>query len=367
MGSLRLCLLAHAGRGADETRTEILIGDESAAGPAEGLSQLNSLVNDSQAATEVSGSSPTRDLGLAPLGKLERRIMELYEKGMLVTVDKYSRTPPLDVPIKPEWLGIEKLRRIGAASRRVEYRLSLFDGATLRRLDALRNRAHDLLSKFSYALADGQRWMPVSARRLFEAALEDANKEALQEITKVIRGSLEDFFKERTETVIRDLEILYQEFHPGEPLPRDVKENVLNELKNRLKKIPRDRFLPQVTYAKIRFLPPAGEEEEDKGWQSTWGQALRLLYSIAEYPRKAITDPYYLRGIMVDLDELLKAMDVCDDAIVREWSLRRSDILDLELRALNELDRLKAIISKHDMSAREKCEEILQVIEGSGP
>ncbi|MGB9921128.1 MAG: hypothetical protein ACPLPT_10500 [Moorellales bacterium] len=366
--------LAYAGRAADETWTEALKGDASATGSQGQLMQGKLIklegpwVNETQSsAGPPPSSSPTKDLGLIPLGKLERRIMELYQKGMLVTIDKYSRTPPLDVPIRPEWLGIEKERRIGAASRKLEYRVSLFGEATRRRLETLRKKTHHLLSKFSYALADGQRWMPNSAWNLFETALDNANTEALQELTKAIHGSLDDFFQQRTERVIRDLEMLYHEFHPGEPLPEDVRQNVLKELKNRLQKIPRSRFLPQVSVGKIEFMPSAREEGEDKGWASTWGQALRLLYSIAEYPRKAITDPYYLRGIMVDLDELLKAMDVCDDAVIRAWLLRRSDILDLELRALDELYLLKAIISGPDMSAREKCERILQVIEGRGP
>lgn len=365
--------LAHAGRAADETQAEILKGDVSATG-SQGqlmerkLIQQESLwVNETQSsAGPPPSSSPTKDLGLIPLGTLERRIMELYQKGMLVTIDKYSRTPPLDVLTRPEWLGIDKERRIGAARRKLGYRVSLFDEVTLRRLETLRKRTHDLLSKFSYALADGQRWMPNSAWRLFESALESANEEAWQQLSSAVHGSLNDFIDQRRKIIIRDLEKLYQEFHPGEFLPEDVWENVRDELKNRLARIPKGRFLPKVNRSKIEFVPFDTEEEGDKGWASTWGQALRLLSSIAEYPRRAITDPYYLRGIRVDLDDLLKAMDVCGDAIISAWLSTTRNTLKVELRALEELDKLRTIIADPDIGGRQKCEQILLLIEGKG-
>gem|GEM_PF-6022545 len=138
---------------------------------------------------------------------------------------------------------------------------------------------------------------------------------------------------------------------------------MLAELEERLEKVHRERFLPQVTYTRIEFKP-ANKRECEQGWQSVWGQALRLLYSIAEYPRKAITDPYFLRGIKVNLNELLKAMDVGGDVIVHEWLSQRHSVRDLELRSIKEQGFLRTIMNDEKLDAREKCEKILQVIEG---
>lgn len=341
-----------------EDRPGTLTGQKQAPVP------VRSSVGEESATARPPGASPTRELGLPRLGELERRLAELYKKGMLVAIDKYSRTPPVDVPVKPEWLGVDRLRRVGAASRRVEYRVSVFDEADLRRLQAWKDKTRELLSKFSYALADGQRWMPHSARELFERALDAANTEAVEGVHKLIQGDIKDFLEKRQEVVVRDLEVLYQEYHPGKSLPAEVIAKVLEELKERIESLRRDRVLPQVTYASVGFEPASGE-----GWRSAWGQALRLLHSIAEYPRKAITDRFFFRGfpeIRIDLNELLQAMDVCNDVMVQEvlssWYVTR----DLELRALDELRRLNAIIEDDKLDARRKCEEILRIIEGKG-
>lgn len=342
-----------------EDRPGTLTGQKQAPVP------VRSSVGEESATATRPGSSPTGELGLPRLGQLERRLVELYEKGMLVAIDKYSRTPPVDVPVKPEWLGVDRLRRVGAASRRVEYRVSVFDEADLRRLQAWKDKTRELLSKFSYALADGQRWMPHSARELFKRALDAANAEAVEGVNMIIKGDMDGFLKKRQEVVVRDLEVLYQEYHPGKSLPRDVIDNVLEELRKRIEGLCRERFLPQVTYARVSFEPASGE-----GWQSAWGQALRLLHSIAEYPRKAITDRFFFRGfpatISIGLDELLQAMDVCNDVVVREVLSSRYVTRDLEVRALNELKRLNAIMGSDKLDAREKCQEILRIIRGEG-
>jgi len=59
----------------------------------------------------------------------------IFEKGDMVTINKFSRLRPLDMPIKAEWFGVESLRRRGAVSRKVEYRISVIEGKTLRKLE----------------------------------------------------------------------------------------------------------------------------------------------------------------------------------------------------------------------------------------
>jgi len=59
-------------------------------------------------------------------------------------------------------------------------KVSPFDEATIKKLDRLRRVSGEVLPRFSFALADGVRWMPLKAMRLFEAALSAANDEAKQ-------------------------------------------------------------------------------------------------------------------------------------------------------------------------------------------
>ncbi|MQL51623.1 hypothetical protein GFC01_04980 [Desulfofundulus thermobenzoicus] len=89
-----------------------------------------------------------------------------------------------------------------------------------------------------------------------------------------------------------------------------------------------------------------------------WGQALLLLQKIAEFPRKSLTDSYFLQGLRLDQRELLEAMDVCDDIIVKES--RKSNVSD---RAKNELKLLEEI-KKSQAGNRLKCEAILALMAG---
>lgn len=81
-----------------------------------GTHRERSLVSEESVTAPPPGPSPTGELGLSRLGELERRLTELYEKGMPVAVDKYGRTTPVDVPEKPERSGVDRLRRVGAAN-----------------------------------------------------------------------------------------------------------------------------------------------------------------------------------------------------------------------------------------------------------
>ena len=45
------------------------------------------------------------------------QLVRLFEKGDLVMIDKGSRIPPLDLPIKAEWFGIPSFREVGVVSR----------------------------------------------------------------------------------------------------------------------------------------------------------------------------------------------------------------------------------------------------------
>lgn len=61
-------------------------------------------------------------------------LVQLFEKGDLVTIDKGSRIPPLVVPIKAEWFGIPSFREVGVVSREVRYKISILDEKTNRAL-----------------------------------------------------------------------------------------------------------------------------------------------------------------------------------------------------------------------------------------
>ena len=50
------------------------------------------------------------------------RLVQLFEKGDLVIIDKGSRIPPLELPIKAEWFGIPSFREVGVSHARCDTR-----------------------------------------------------------------------------------------------------------------------------------------------------------------------------------------------------------------------------------------------------
>ena len=57
--------------------------------------------------------SPTEAIGVPKLDPLSDCVARVFELGALVSVDKLSRIPPLEAPVKPEWFGVDSFRQTG--------------------------------------------------------------------------------------------------------------------------------------------------------------------------------------------------------------------------------------------------------------
>lgn len=133
-----------------------------------------------------------------------RKLASLIDKGHLVSIDKSTRLPPLEVPVKPKWFGLETLRQIGTVRREVSYRISLLRQDELKSLENRRKKMGELLDVFTFSLADGQRWMPSSAEELFRHENERVNGEAKGILAKLIAGDLTQFMAGRRTAVAED-------------------------------------------------------------------------------------------------------------------------------------------------------------------
>lgn len=97
------------------------------------------------------------ETGRPKLDPLVPIVSQLFQKGFHATLDKTSRIPPLDLPINAQFFGIDKVRQRGVISRRVGYSISILDDKINRELEKHRKAASDILPKFTFALADGNR------------------------------------------------------------------------------------------------------------------------------------------------------------------------------------------------------------------
>ena len=82
-------------------------------------------------ATEEPVASPTEALGLSKPDPLADRVARLYAKGLLVSVDKLTRIPPLDAPLDPSIFGDPSEMQRGNVTRKVSMRVSVIDEKTL--------------------------------------------------------------------------------------------------------------------------------------------------------------------------------------------------------------------------------------------
>ena len=278
-------------------------------------------------------ASPTEAIGVPKLDPLSEYVARVFELGALVSVDKLSRIPPLEAPVKPEWFGVDSFRQTGMVKAQTSIKVAPFDESTLKKIDRLRRVSGELLPRYSFALADGVRWMPKQAIPLFEAALTAANEDAKKLLGETMGEDIQAFLTSQRERIRNDAQRMYEAYHPGGKIPENAVSNIMDELKVRLDKTKADKLIPKVAYSPVAFNPSQKSE-----WSSPWGQAFALLKGIAEFPREAMTNRFFWQGIRTDEDALIKAMNVAGDYLVEEYGGRKA-----KQRAEAELDLIKQL------------------------
>ncbi len=264
-------------------------------------------------------ASPTEEIGIQKLDPLAEYMARIFELGSLVSIDKLSRIPPLEAPVKPEWFGVDSFRQTGMVKAQTSIKVAPFDEATLKKIDRLRRVSGELLPRFSFALADGVRWMPKQAIPLFEAALTAANENAKKLLGATMGDDIEAFLASQRDRIRSDAQRMYEAYHPGGRIPDNAVTNILDELKTRLDRTKADKLIPRVAYSPVAFNPAHSTE-----WSSPWGQAFTLLKGVAEFPREAMTNRFFWQGVKTNEEDLIKAMNVAGDYLVAEYGGRKA-------------------------------------------
>ena len=288
--------------------------------------------------------SPTAELGVPKLDGVADGIARVFEQGLLVAVDKTSRVPPLEAPVKPEWFGVDSFKQTGMVSSKTSFKVAPFDEATLKKVDRLRRASGDILPHYTYALADGMRWIPKAAIPLFEAALTEANDAAKKLLGVTVGDDIDAFLSTQRDRIRADAQRMYEAYHPGGKIPETAVGNILDELKARLGKTRGEALIPKVAYSPVAF-----SVGKDTAWSSPWGQAFQLIKGVAEFPREAMTSRFFWQGVRADEDELIQAMNVAGDHLVVEYGSRKA-----KQRAEHELAIIKQLESSQ-ADVRERC------------
>jgi hypothetical protein len=293
-----------------------------------------------------------RDAGIEPPDSLAPTLASILSKGHIVTINKSSRTPPLELPVKAEWLGVESLRSVGLLSRETKYRLRIFDDKTHKDLNNRRKGVTTLLKRLSFPIAENLHWMPHAAKPLFQKEWNRLEDEAQAIIHGLIGNDASTLAKRRRQAIEKDANQFYHEFHPNETIDAETVAKIMTGLEDRLRSAVSGDYLPGVSYASISFVP--GPESTHV---SNWAHARTLLVAIAKFVREAITDSYFFRGYRVPQEEIITAMNVADDCIVHHLSNPRARALaDDQLGAIAQID------ADELLSDRQKCEKLLAII-----
>ena len=297
--------------------------------------------------------SPTERIGVKALDPLVGFLAALYGKGSLVSIDKLSKIPPLDAPIDPSIFGDASELRSGSATRTVNMRVSIIDAKTLKDIDKCRQAQRILLTKLSFGLANNMRWMPDAARQLFEAELNRANDEGLKLVKDLLNDDVDAFLTRQREKLVADLNGIYSQLGRSGHVTPDAIDKVVASLKVRLTKAQSSNFMPKVSYSPISL------SSAENAFASPWGQAFSLLSDIAAYPRRALTERFFFNGLKTPKKELLKAMNVADDALLRE-----SITWETEDRCKAEIGLL-SMIESAPIESKGRCALVCKILQGA--
>lgn len=300
--------------------------------------------------------SPTAEIGVQALGELRRELAAIYAKGALITIEKTSRIPPLDVPVRPTWFGMQSFSQAGTVSRRVTFSVSPFDDAKRKEMDKLRRRPAELVPRFSYLLADGVRWMPNAARALYESELQRASEQWTKLIGTAVSGGPKAFVTAQRDRIRRDADDMYKTINPNGRLPGSALEEILTEMERRLERaIGGNSLLPRISYTPLQY------NAEESSMTSAWGQSYTLLKSVAEFARSYHADRFFLQGLNVDEYMYVAAMDVAGD-----WMFSEPGRKGARQRAKAEGEMIRGL-DESDFDAKIKCEALWSLIRKGHP
>lgn len=279
-------------------------------------------------------------------------------KGSFVSLDQVGRIPPIDMSIRPEMLGEMSTRRVGGASRRVAYRVSLFDEKTQKQLNNRHGDASKRLSDFSLMVREGQRWMPAAAFPLFDQELSDSQQKSLKALVAAIGGkSADELVTGLSAKVKQELSDLAKQAGIATTPADSQLKAVLDGLKKRLEAHLGKEAGPGITRME------ASISMREEGSHSPWGVVQTFLASAARLPREVMSDPFRMRGLVSKPEALVAAFDLFGDPLVKRY-LDRQRVDD---QAKDELDMVEEILGSETATPWHRAQALHRLITGQGP
>lgn len=297
---------------------------------------------------------PSVGIGINKLDPTGDEIARLFQLGEQATIDKSTKIKPLSAPISPRLFGEEAERREGRLAKKVSYRVEIFEAKDQKRIDNLISSAREVLNVFSYPLADGVRWVPLSAKKLLSEELKARNLEGMAVLKKLVGNGAEEYLKQIEPALRKDSNQMYKALFPEREMSGEDFDKIKAEVLDRLKAGLEGNIIPKLTFTPIGFNVPMSNETE-----SGWGTAYSLLLGIAKYPRGATAaGGYFARNFkQVKVEDVFKSMDVLNDPFYLDKRLGS----DWAWAKKEELPKF-SIIEEAKVETHNKCRALLHLI-----
>lgn len=301
-------------------------------------------------------ADPTADLGFAKMDPMAMWIADLYPEGQIVSIDKTSRIPPVDVPVNPSAFGDSADMTRGDVSRKVSMRASVIKEADLKEIEKHRSMVRTILNRLSFSLSDGLRWVPDAVRDLLTTELENADSAGRAALLKAMGGEksldINAFVESRKPDLAQSLKEMAAALGtPNADISR-VLEDTVSEAKTRLERAKGGSLLPTLSWTRISF------SADEDAHASPWGQAATFLLAIVRFPREAMTNGFFMRGLSCNIFDLIEAMNVANDDICKDLRAK-----NLSTRCRQELDLIQRVADKVS-DPKVRCRLLRLILDG---
>jgi hypothetical protein len=282
-------------------------------------------------------------------------VQTVLAKGSVVALDRASRAPPLDAPVKAELFGERAETRNGAARRQQRFSVSLFSENVARRLEARKGATSDRLAACSLMLRDGVRWVPDAADDILKAEFAAVERDAIAALRAAIGGQTPtDFVQAMLEKIAKDCAALATMIAPGRGLPAGLVDSVKSDLTIRLGKNLEQGMVPGISRSRYQLVLSESERE------GPWDQVQTLLTTAARLPREVVSDSRRMLGLIAKPEILLTAFDVFHDPLVARYLDGRR----VDDQARHELDLIKAIHDHATAKPKQRAHALFRLVKG---
>jgi hypothetical protein len=128
---------------------------------------------------------------------------------------------------------------------------------------------------------------------------ESRHQEGQKLILDLLSGDVDAFIDAKRDALVADINGMYAELGRSGQVTDSVITQVVENLKDRLRKVQSANFMPKLSYSVVSF------SRTDNAMVSPWRQAFSLLADVTAFPRKVLTDSFFLRGLKVPEDDLI--------------------------------------------------------------